>query len=795
MGDPEIASEGHTLGRWRSVSPSSSVDGGDLLAFDSPPDEPTESSQNYENSSQMGYLVASNKRSAPFRERVYNSTRPYGLSNSSLMAPDPSRDLSAHLVFPYDRPFTGSRESHKVGRALRPARLRLDDWASSSSDGLPSLPGSPGWQSAKRQVEAEQYSTGFPPVLSPITMCNPLRSSSVPNAALDIPRHSGLLQRAKSFQGVQTLVNQPHGLELWRPSSLQSPHVRWERSGASLSSIHERRLQVPIRQMQRLVLNEKLNRPKILSPNRSTRQGKTNMHFKPSPSLKYDSPPEVLSPLSTTFDPLKYERHFPSHCRSNLYRRRQSFACEARKSDFESNEEMISSERSSQPFSDRENTSFTSDRQSLIELFEVGDRIGPGLFHDGELIRAVKSSEETPDQGIDYPANQLEVVQLLGTGSYAVVYLVREILPDTGGSHTTTTPRAHSTLEENVPTTNDQNLQTPNTALAAGPTPSPRSYALKCLTKRNLLPDQLHFQKFEVELHQSIPAHPHIVTLHCAYETSDWLFLVLEYCPGKDLYYWLEEARTAQLESPTANSMTPSLLSQSSPTTILSSARLHVVSDIFIQMCEAVQFCHDHGISHRDIKPENFIMESVQDQDGLKFIVKLTDFGLATYRSKCNDFNCGTKPYMAFECRHNLTKQYDPKQADVWSLGIVLLNLIYHRSPFKEPSVQHCSSFAAFSCMPIAFLMQAFSGMTEEFARFLCDNVLCDVSSGRCRRISPHEFGRWASNLPDILAPKNRQAINAFSFSNVSLGLPVAQDKIVVNESVAKGSSLDSQAT
>lgn len=112
-------------------------------------------------------------------------------------------------------------------------------------------------------------------------------------------------------------------------------------------------------------------------------------------------------------------------------------------------------------------------------------------------------------------------------------------------------------------------------------------------------------------------------------------------------------------------------------------------------MCEAVAVCHDVGVFHRDIKPENFIVtdgwvtsmrsdleeengDSPLDEDFLrerKVIVKLTDFGLSTRDSESGDMDCGSAPYMSFECRNNCAPTYAPRVADVWSLGIVLVNM------------------------------------------------------------------------------------------------------------------------
>lgn len=82
--------------------------------------------------------------------------------------------------------------------------------------------------------------------------------------------------------------------------------------------------------------------------------------------------------------------------------------------------------------------------------------------------------------------------------------------------------------------------------------------ALKCLSKRDLEGDALHVQLFEVSnlqsacalypssddthplqqatIHMSLPRHQNIVTLYQTLQTKKWLFLLLEMCPGEDLY-------------------------------------------------------------------------------------------------------------------------------------------------------------------------------------------------------------------------------------------------------------------
>jgi len=151
--------------------------------------------------------------------------------------------------------------------------------------------------------------------------------------------------------------------------------------------------------------------------------------------------------------------------------------------------------------------------------------------------------------------------------------------------------------------------------------------------------------------------HSNIVTLHRTLETSAFLLLLLEYVPGQDLFYFLEQARdhydvTAD-PALTHTPPTPGLLSSLHPSQLLSHTRLRLIASMFAQMCEAVATCHDASVFHRDIKPENFIVTDGWsfNQDGIrerKVVVKLSDFGLSTRDAVSSDMDCGSAPYMSY---------------------------------------------------------------------------------------------------------------------------------------------------
>jgi serine/threonine protein kinase len=105
-----------------------------------------------------------------------------------------------------------------------------------------------------------------------------------------------------------------------------------------------------------------------------------------------------------------------------------------------------------------------------------------------------------------------------------------------------------------------------------------------------------------------------------------------------------------------------------------------------------VEYCHSLGIYHRDLKPENVLVS----EHGLE--VKLADFGFSTTDSYTNDFGCGSTFYMSPECQQSSSRTascYASAPNDVWSLGVILVNLTCGRNPWKRAS-QSDSTYRAY---------------------------------------------------------------------------------------------------
>ena len=101
---------------------------------------------------------------------------------------------------------------------------------------------------------------------------------------------------------------------------------------------------------------------------------------------------------------------------------------------------------------------------------------------------------------------------------------------------------------------------------------------------------------------------------------------------------------------------------------------------IFEKVCQAIRYVHSRQVIHRDIKPENIL---INDQ----FEIKVCDFGWAAAvdANEIRNTFCGTYEYMAPEIYKN--KNYDNK-VDIWSLGILLFELLHGYSPFKGKAMK-----------------------------------------------------------------------------------------------------------
>ncbi|KAG8977107.1 hypothetical protein FRB90_008922, partial [Tulasnella sp. 427] len=123
------------------------------------------------------------------------------------------------------------------------------------------------------------------------------------------------------------------------------------------------------------------------------------------------------------------------------------------------------------------------------DILSEGDVIGVGDELHGETIELVNIPTSAPRPEQEPPATRLEVVRKLGAGSYAVVYLVREIV-----ARTPIVERRPASPEGDLSgmLSDSSDDRRPRFRYTYG-----REFAVKCLAKSNLSPEELDIQMFE----------------------------------------------------------------------------------------------------------------------------------------------------------------------------------------------------------------------------------------------------------------------------------------------------------
>jgi hypothetical protein len=101
------------------------------------------------------------------------------------------------------------------------------------------------------------------------------------------------------------------------------------------------------------------------------------------------------------------------------------------------------------------------------------------------------------------------------------------------------------------------------------------------------------------------------------------------------------------------------------------------------QVTDALAHAHAHGLVHRDIKPANVLL---RDEGGDMVRVKVADFGIAKATATTGDLTAngtflGTPKYVSPEQVQG--REPDPR-ADLYSLGVVLFEMLAGRPPFRE---------------------------------------------------------------------------------------------------------------
>lgn len=141
------------------------------------------------------------------------------------------------------------------------------------------------------------------------------------------------------------------------------------------------------------------------------------------------------------------------------------------------------------------------------------------------------------------------------------------------------------------------------------------------------------------------------------------------------------------------------------------------LAEITRQVLQGLLYLHRQHVVHRDIKPSNLLINS-------KGEVKIADFGvstmLASTLAQCSSY-VGTSAYLSperIDPSSSNNGQYNGYSADVWSMGLTLLELSMGRFPYLKPG-QNADWMTLFSAIVYDKVPGVPEGCTEEFGDFI----------------------------------------------------------------------------
>lgn len=178
-------------------------------------------------------------------------------------------------------------------------------------------------------------------------------------------------------------------------------------------------------------------------------------------------------------------------------------------------------------------------------------------------------------------------------------------------------------------------------------------YAMKRVGKKHIVAKrQEEHMLFEKKILKAIQC-DFIVRLHAAFKDTRYIYMVMEFCAGGEIWTKLKEV--GRFDEPMA---------------------------MFCTACvvEAYAYLHKKNIMYRDLKPENLMLD-------IKGYVKLVDFGFAKelVRGEKTYSFVGTPEYMAPEIIKNQGHDF---AVDFWSLGVLIFELLVGSPPFSSSEPQ-----------------------------------------------------------------------------------------------------------
>ncbi|KAG9234105.1 camp-dependent protein kinase A [Amylocarpus encephaloides] len=225
-------------------------------------------------------------------------------------------------------------------------------------------------------------------------------------------------------------------------------------------------------------------------------------------------------------------------------------------------------------------------------------------------IQTRQRSQDLGHSSRNLSVKDFELVRTLGTGTFARVWLVRL----------------------SNPAEQDRD----------------KVFALKVLRKVEVIKlKQVDHVNHERSVLADVAGHPFITTLITSFSDHDSLYMLLDYCPGGEVFSYLRKAKRFDENT----------------------SRFYAAEIVLI-----IEFLHEReGVAYRDLKPENLLL----DAEGH---IKLVDFGFAKRLGNRETYTlCGTPEYLAPEV---IQSKGHTTAVDWWALGILIYEFLTGYPPF-----------------------------------------------------------------------------------------------------------------
>ena len=274
-----------------------------------------------------------------------------------------------------------------------------------------------------------------------------------------------------------------------------------------------------------------------------------------------------------------------------------------------------------------------------------------------------------------------------------------------------------------------------------------RTVAIKRI-KPNLTNHDLIRKRFlrEARITASL-CHPSIVPVYSIHQSDQELYYVMPYVEGTTLKNILRETlhreKRGDIPHPIGVSM-------------------NALLKIFLNVCHAIAYCHSKGILHRDLKPENILVGNFGQ-------VLIVDWGLAGSFGETENllpFHLNVKAGLTNPGKVMGTLPYMPPErvegkpadihTDIYSLGVILYQLLTLKMPFHRPSIKEYKRVKKFETLIDALEVAPYRDIPHQLSN-IAKKCLAKEVSHRYTNVEEliSDIERYNSGLPDWIFSRN----------------------------------------